>query len=52
MEILALLIPVSVVLIAIAGATFVWAVNHDQFDDLEKHGFDVLDDDPTENYNK
>jgi cbb3-type cytochrome oxidase maturation protein len=44
MAILLLLIPVSLLLIAIAGAMFVWAVNHDQFEDLDRHGFDILDD--------
>ena len=48
MEILVMLIPISIVLIGIAAATFVWAVNNDQFDDLDKHGFDVLEDDSKE----
>jgi cbb3-type cytochrome oxidase maturation protein len=48
MEILVLLIPVSIVLMAIAGVMFVWAVNNDQFKQLERHGFDVLDDDSGE----
>ncbi len=46
MAILLLLIPVSLVLMAIAGVMFVWAVNHDQFEELERHGFDILDDSP------
>jgi len=45
MEILLLLIPLSLVLIAVAATVFVWAVNHRQFDDLDRHGFDVLEDD-------
>lgn len=49
MEVLLLLIPVSVLLIAIAGALFVWAVNHDQFEQLDKHGFDIFEEDPGEN---
>ncbi|MAT84773.1 MAG: cbb3-type cytochrome oxidase assembly protein CcoS [Gammaproteobacteria bacterium] len=44
MTILLLLIPISLLLIAIAGALFVWAVNNDQFEDLDRHGFDILDD--------
>ena len=48
MEILLLLIPISIVLIAIAGATFVWAVNNDQFEELDRHGFDILEDDSGE----
>ena len=45
MEILLLLIPLSIVLMAVAGATFLWAVNNDQFEDLDRHGFDILDED-------
>lgn len=44
MAILLLLIPISLLLIAIAGALFVWAVDNHQFDDLDRHGFDILDD--------
>jgi nitrogen fixation-related uncharacterized protein len=29
---------------AIAGTLFIWAVNHDQFEELDRHGFDILDD--------
>ncbi len=46
MEVLLLLIPISILLIAIAAAIFLWAVNNDQFEQLDKHGFDILDDDP------
>ncbi len=45
MEILVVLIPVSFVLIAIAAAIFVWAVNNDQFEQLDKHGFDIFEED-------
>lgn len=45
MEILAVLIPVSIVLIGIAVVIFVWAVNHNQFEQLDKHGFDIFEDD-------
>lgn len=48
MAILLLLIPISLVLMAVAGALFVWAVNHDQFEELDRHGFDILDDGPGE----
>ncbi len=48
MDILLLLIPISIVLIAIAGVTFVWAVNNDQFEELDRHGFDILEDDSGE----
>ena len=45
MEILAVLIPISIVLIAIAAAIFLWAVNHNQFEHLDKHGFDIFEED-------
>ncbi len=44
MAILLLLIPISLLLIAIASAMFLWAVNNDQFEELDRHGFDILDD--------
>ena len=44
MEMLTVLIPVSIVLIAVAGLLFVWAVNNNQFNQLDKHGHDILDD--------
>ncbi len=43
MEVLMWLIPISAVLLTIAGVAFVWAVNNRQFDDLDRHGLDVLD---------
>ncbi|MCB1686039.1 MAG: cbb3-type cytochrome oxidase assembly protein CcoS [Pseudomonadales bacterium] len=49
MEVLLLLIPVSIVLIAIAAALFTWAVNHNQFDSLDKHGFDIFEEDGGDN---
>ena len=45
MEILVVLIPVSIVLIAIAAALFLWAVNNNQFEQLDKHGFDIFEED-------
>ncbi len=45
MEILVVLIPVSIVLIAIAAAIFLWAVNNNQFEQLDKHGFDIFEED-------
>jgi len=48
MPILLLLIPISLLLIAVAGVMFIWAVNHEQFEELERHGFDILDDSPGE----
>ncbi len=45
MEILVVLIPVSIVLIAIAATVFLWAVNNNQFEQLDKHGFDIFEED-------
>jgi len=45
MDILVLLIPVSLVFLALAVWLFIWAVNNKQFEDLEKHGLEVLFDD-------
>ncbi len=44
MESLLLLIPISMLLLVLAGATFVWAVKRRQFDDLERHALDIFDD--------
>lgn len=49
MEILIILIPISFFLLAIAACLFLWAVNHDQFEQLDKHGFDIFDEDSGEN---
>ena len=45
MEVLVVLIPISVILIGIAGALFLWAVNNNQFEQLDKHGFDIFEED-------
>ena len=45
MDILVLLIPVSLVFLALAVWLFIWSVNNKQFEDLEKHGLEVLFDD-------
>ncbi|MGD8829693.1 MAG: cbb3-type cytochrome oxidase assembly protein CcoS [Pseudomonadales bacterium] len=39
------LIPISMILIGIAGALFLWAVNNNQFEQLDKHGFDIFEED-------
>jgi cbb3-type cytochrome oxidase maturation protein len=49
MDILILLIPVSLVFLALVVWLFIWSVNNKQFDDLEKHGMDILFDDSSEN---
>ena len=45
METLYLLIPLSVVLVFLIGAVFWWGISHGQFDDLERPGKQILDDD-------
>jgi len=35
MTVLLLLIPITLLLVLAAGIAFFWAVNHDQFDDLD-----------------
>ena len=46
MNILLVLIPVTLLVIVIAVALFFWAVNHQQFDDLDSPGALPLMDDP------
>ena len=49
MEIIFVLIPVSLLLIGIAIGVFIWAVNNDQFEDLDRQGYEILfDDDDTQ----
>ncbi len=46
MSILYVLIPLAVVLLALAVWALLWAIRNGQFDDLETHGWSVvLDDD-------
>jgi cbb3-type cytochrome oxidase maturation protein len=46
MSMLYVLIPLAVVLLAIAVIALLWAIRNGQFDDLESHGWSVvLDDD-------
>lgn len=46
MSIIFLLIPLGIVLVALALWGFFWAVGDGQFDDLESPGWSVLSDDP------
>ena len=46
MNILLLLVPISLVLLGIAIASFVWAVRRGQFDDLDTPAIDILREDP------
>jgi len=46
MSMLYVLIPLAVVLLAVAVIALLWAIKNGQFDDLETHGWSVvLDDD-------
>ena len=45
METLYLLIPVSVLLVFLIGALFWWGISRGQFDDLDRPGRQILDDD-------
>jgi cbb3-type cytochrome oxidase maturation protein len=42
-----LLIPLSIVLVLLIGAVLTWAVLSGQFDDLDKEGRRILDDEDT-----
>jgi|SRR5690554_6189305 len=42
MEILFVLIPLSVLLIAFALWSFIWSVKNDQFEDLDRQGWSIL----------
>ena len=44
MEIIYLLIPLSIILVCLIIAGFIWAVNSDQFDDLEGPAHRILQD--------
>lgn len=46
MNILLALIPVSILLLIAAGIAFFWAVDHDQFDDMDTPALLPLLDDP------
>ena len=45
MNILLMLVPISLVLLGMAIAAFVWAVRRGQFDDLDTPALDILEDD-------
>jgi cbb3-type cytochrome oxidase maturation protein len=45
MNIILMLIPLTLVLVLVAGWGFFWAVETGQFDDLDSAGWDVLVDD-------
>ncbi|HTJ97126.1 MAG TPA: cbb3-type cytochrome oxidase assembly protein CcoS [Rhodocyclaceae bacterium] len=45
MDILYLLIPLSIVIVFLAGLIFWWCLDSGQFEDLEGEGFRILTDD-------
>lgn len=45
MDILFLLVPLSVVAMLVVLGVFAWALQRGQFDDLEREGMRILDDD-------
>jgi cbb3-type cytochrome oxidase maturation protein len=49
MEILYLLIPIAILLVLIIIGVFMWAIKNKQFDDLERHGHEILMDDDSNN---
>ena len=48
MSILHALIPLTLVLVAIAVAAFLWAAGDGQFDDMDSPAWRILDEDGTE----
>ncbi len=48
MNILLVMIPLSLVLLVGAAVAFFWAVDHDQFDDMDTPGLLALDTDARE----
>ncbi|WP_261817355.1 cbb3-type cytochrome oxidase assembly protein CcoS [Vibrio gallicus] len=42
MESLYILIPIAMVLVAVAIAVFLWAVKSEQFEDLDRQGHNIL----------
>lgn len=46
MESLYLLIPIAILIVAVAVAVFFWAVKSGQYDDLDTEGQRILFDDP------
>lgn len=45
MSIIFVLIPLAIIIVAIAICVFFWAVKSNQFDDLERQGYSILFDD-------
>ncbi|MDC0603479.1 cbb3-type cytochrome oxidase assembly protein CcoS [Aliiglaciecola sp.] len=51
MNIIYVLIPIAIILVLIAIGVFFWAVKSDQFEDLERQGYNILFDDDVDNKN-
>lgn len=47
MTIIFVLIPLGLLLVGLAVWAFAWAVDHDQFEDLDRAGREILFDDDT-----
>ncbi|KKC98569.1 cbb3-type cytochrome oxidase assembly protein CcoS [Photobacterium halotolerans] len=47
-----LLIPIAIIFVCIAVAIFIWAVKSEQFEDLERQGYDILFDENEEKKNE
>ncbi len=45
MSIIYVLIPVAIIIVAVAIAVFFWAVKSNQFEDLDRQGYNILFDD-------
>tara|TARA_R110002060_G_scaffold58801_1_gene68757 strand:- start:32 stop:280 length:249 start_codon:yes stop_codon:yes gene_type:complete len=45
MSIIYILIPLAIIIVALAIGIFFWAVKSNQFEDLERHGYSILFDD-------
>ncbi|MBU3022846.1 cbb3-type cytochrome oxidase assembly protein CcoS [Aestuariibacter sp. A3R04] len=45
MSIIYVLIPLAVIIVALAIAVFFWAVKSNQFEDLDRQGYSILFDD-------
>lgn len=52
MDVLYLLIPVAILIVLIIIGLLTWATNKGQFDDLERHGQDIIMDDDDVKKNK
>lgn len=52
MDVIYFLIPLAMLLLAAAIAAFLWAVKHEQFDDLDREAHRILFDEDNENLNE